>query len=65
MTGRDYTIDGKRWMNSLDWIHLYMTFSTFKVQAARHNLYTEELQRIEDDMFTYCPIPQPPQPMKL
>jgi len=46
-------------MSSLEWIHLYESFVAFKVRAQRNGLYADDLQRIEDDLFKRCPIPQP------
>ena len=51
-------------MANLEWIKLYEAFELFKAQAERRGLYADELQRIGDDLFDRCPIPQP-QPMRV
>ncbi|MBR3458053.1 MAG: hypothetical protein IKH16_07870 [Selenomonadaceae bacterium] len=51
-------------MASLEWIKLYEAFELFKAQAERRGLYAAEMERIEDDLFSRCPIPQP-KPMRV
>ncbi|MBQ8699512.1 MAG: hypothetical protein IJ521_11040 [Schwartzia sp.] len=51
-------------ITSLEWIVLYEAFERFEAEAKAHGLYVDELQRIGDDLFARCPIPQP-QPMKV
>ena len=46
-------------ITSLEWIVMYEAFERFEAEAKAHGLYIEELQRIGDDLFDRCPIPQP------
>ena len=60
MTERACTTDSGRWAtNSLEWIHLYMAFAAFQAQAEKRGIYAEEIEKIENDLFEHCPIPQP------
>lgn len=62
MTAQDCTTAPK--MTSLEWILLYEAFEPFRAKADKHGLYAAELDRIEDDLFKRCPIPQP-KPMQV
>lgn len=42
-------------------MQIYEAFEVFRGRAQRRGLYKEELKRIENDLFTRCPIPQPKQ----
>ena len=57
MTAQDCTTASK--MTSLEWILLYEAFEPFREKAKKHGLYIAELDRIEENLFKRCPIPQP------
>ena len=46
-------------MTSLEWWQLYAAFCKFQSEAAKHNIYPGETNRIEGVLLEVCPIPQP------
>ena len=59
MTGQGCMTDGRWATSSLEWILLYEAFAAFQVKAESYGLYTEEIKRIEKDLFDHCPLPKP------
>ena len=44
-------------MTSLEWWQLYAAFCKFQSEAAKHNIYPGEINRIEGVLLEVCPIP--------